>query len=133
MTPRALFPLVLLLGTAMAQDSAPIELSGKGHVPICRGKDSDASGCVTAPRTTYAPEPTYPNKERKARHSGVVILGLVVGPDGLPREITVSRPLSPDFDAAAIDAVKKWKFSPASKDGNPVATAIKVEVSFHLY
>jgi len=51
----------------------------------------------------------------------------------LPREITVSRPLSPDFDAAAIDAVKKWKFSPASKDGNPVATAIKVEVSFHLY
>jgi len=64
---------------------------------------------------------------------GTVLLGLVVGSDGLPRDITVSRPLSPDFDAAAIDAVKKWKFSPATRDGKPVATAIKVEVNFHLY
>jgi periplasmic protein TonB len=100
---------------------------------MCRGNDSDAVGCVTAPRQTYAPEPMYPKKERKARHMGIVILGLVVGSDGLPRDITVSRPLSSDFDAAAIDAVKKWKFSPATKDGKPVAAKVNVEVSFHLY
>src|SRR5208282_6782219 len=133
MTPRVLVLLLMLSGTAVAQDSAPIDLSGKGHGPICRGNDSDAPGCISAPHTTYAPEPTYPNKERKARRSGTVIVGLVVGSDGLPHDITVSRPLSADFDAAAIAAVKKWKFSPATKDGNPVATAIKVEVSFHLY
>lgn len=133
MTPRVLVLLLVLSGTAVAQDSAPIDLSEKGHAPICRGNDSDASGCITAPHATYAPEPTYPNKERKARHMGIVIVGLVVGSDGLPRDITVSRPLSPDFDAAAIDAVKKWKFSPATKDGKPMPTAIKVEVSFHLY
>jgi TonB family protein len=133
MTTRALILPLLLFGTAVAQDSAPIELSGKEHVRTCRGNDSDAAGCVTAPRQTYAPEPTYPKKERKARHMGIVILGLVVGSDGLPRDITVSRPLSPDFDKAAIDAVKKWKFSPATKDGKPVATQVNVEVSFHLY
>jgi TonB family protein len=133
MTPRALFLLLLFLGTAMAQDSAPIPLSGKEHAPICRGKDSDAPGCITAPHVTYSPDPKYPKRERKARHTGAVILALVVGTDGIPRDITVSSPLSPEFDEAAIDAVKKWKFSPATRDGKPIATQVKVEVNFRLY
>lgn len=133
MTPRFLFLPLLLLGTAMAQDTAPIPLSGNDHAPICRRNERDAPDCVTPPHTTYSPDPKYPEKERKARHRGAVILALVVDTDGLPRDITVSRPLSPQFDAAAIDAVKKWKFSPATKDGKPVATSIQVEVSFRLY
>jgi len=131
MTLRAVLPL-LLLSTAFAQDSAPIDLSGKDHAPICRGRESDAPSCITAPHATYAPDPEYPNRERKARHMGTVILGLIVGPDGLPRDIAVSRTLSPDFDKAAMEAVRKWKFEPATRDGKPVATAIKVEVSFRL-
>jgi len=132
MTPRALLLPLLLLGTAIAQDSAPISLLGKDHVPICRGRDSDAPDCITAPHTTYAPDPDYPEKERKARRMGTVVLELVVGSDGLPHDITVAHPLSSKFDAAAIDAVKKWKFTPASKDGKPVPVRINVEVSFHL-
>lgn len=133
MTLHPVFLPLLLLGTAIAQDSAPIALSGKDHVPICRGKDSDAPGCITAPHATYSPDPKYPKKESKARHRGVVILDLVVDSDGLPRDIKVSRPLSPKFDEAALDAVKMWKFSPATKDGKPIATQIKVEVNFRLY
>jgi len=132
MTLRAVLPL-LLLSTAFAQDSAPIRLSGKDHAPICRGKDSDAPDCVTAPHATYAPNPDYPPKESKARHQGTVVLELVVDPDGLPRDIKVSRPLSRDFDKAATNIVKTWKFSPATKDGKPIATEINVEVSFHLH
>jgi TonB family protein len=56
----------------------------------------------------------------------------VVGPGGLPRNIKIARSLSPEFDAAAIDAVKKWKFDPATKDGNPVAVQINVELTFRL-
>jgi TonB family protein len=133
MTSRALFLPLLFLGTAIAQDSAPISLSGKDHPPICRGKDSDAPGCITAPHATYAPNPEYPKKESKARHRGVVVLELVVDADGLPRDIRVSQPLSSDFDKAAINAVKTWRFTPASQDSKPIATKIKVEVSFSLY
>jgi len=132
MTPRSLFVPLFLLGTTLAQDSAPIPLSGKDHAPICRGKDGDAPDCITGPHATYSPDPEYPEKERKARHNGTVVLDLVVGSDGLPRDITVSRPFSPAFDKAAIDAVKRWRFTPAAKDGKPVATRILVETSFHI-
>ena len=133
MTLRAAFLPLLLLGAAIAQDSATVDLSGKDHAPICRGKESDVPGCITAPHATYSPDPKYPKKESKARHRGTVVLDLVVDADGLPRDIKVFHPLSPEFDEEALDAVKKWKFSPASKDGKPIATQIKVEVSFRLY
>ena len=58
--------------------------------------------------------PGYPKKERKAHHQGTVILWLVINPDGLPRDIRISRSLSPEFDEAAVDAVKRWRFSPAT-------------------
>jgi len=133
MTPRAMLLPQLFLGAAIAQDSAPIRLSGRDASPICRGKVSDASDCVTAPHATYSPDPTYPEKERRARHQGAVVLTLVVGPDGLPRDIRVSRTLSPEFDKAAIDAVKKWKFTPATRDSKPVAVEIDVQVAFRLF
>jgi periplasmic protein TonB len=60
-------------------------------------------------------------------------LTLVVGPDGLPRDVKVSRTLSPEFDKAAIDAVKNWKFTPATKESKPIAVEIDVQVAFRLY
>ena len=58
------------------------------------------------------------------------IRSLIVGSDGLPRDIRVGRSLSPEFDESAIDAVKKWKFAPATKDGKPVAVEINIEINF---
>ena len=133
MTLHAVFLPLLLLSTAIAQDSAPVDLTRNDHLPICRGKDTDVPGCITAPHATYSPDPKYPKKESKAHRRGTVVLDLVVDADGLPRDIKVYLPLSPEFDEAALDAVKKWQFSPATRDGKPVATQIKVEVSFHLY
>jgi len=60
-------------------------------------------------------------------------LTLVVGPDGLPRDVKVSRTLSAEFDKAAIDAVKNWKFTPATKESKPIAVEIDVQVAFRLY
>lgn len=90
-------------------------------------------GGVSAPRAIYAPDPDYSEEARKAKYQGVCVLWLIVGPDGRPKDVRVSRALGMGLDQKAIEAVKQWKFSPAMKDGRPVAVQINVEVSFKLY
>jgi TonB family protein len=90
-------------------------------------------GGVSAPRAIYDPDPEYSEEARKAKHQGKVILWVVVGPDGRPRDVRVARPLGMGLDEKAVAAVRKWRFEPAVKDGKPVAVQVNIEVSFRLY
>jgi len=90
-------------------------------------------GGVSAPRILFAPDPDYSEEARKAKYQGTVVLWVVVGPDGRPRDVRVSRSLGLGLDEKAMDAVRSWKFEPARKDGQPVAVQINVEVNFRLY
>jgi len=81
----------------------------------------------------YAPDPEYSEEARKSKYQGVVVLWLIVGPDGRPRDMKVLRALGMGLDQKAIEAVRQWKFEPAMKDGKPVAVQINVEVNFRLY
>ena len=90
-------------------------------------------GGVSAPRALETPDPEYSEEARKAKYQGTCVLGLVVGPDGKPRDIRVARALGMGLDEKAIEAVRNWRFEPAMKDGRPVAVQINVEVSFRLY
>ncbi len=90
-------------------------------------------GGVSAPRTLYDPEPEYSEEARKAKYQGVVVLWVVVGSDGRPREMRVQRSLGMGLDEKAMEAVKQWKFEPAKKDGQPVAVQVNIEVNFRLY
>lgn len=90
-------------------------------------------GGVSAPRALETPDPEYSEEARKAKYQGTVVLWLIVGPDGKPRDIKVSRTLGMGLDQKAIEAVRRWKFEPAMKDGRPVAVQINVEVNFRLY
>lgn len=88
---------------------------------------------VTHPKTIYAPEPEYSDPARKARYQGICLLGVIVGADGRPVSVWITRPLGMGLDEKAIEAVQKWRFDPATKDGEPVAVLLYVEVSFRLY
>ena len=90
-------------------------------------------GGVSAPKAIYAPDPEYSEEARKAKYQGTVVLSLVVGADGMPRDIKVARSLGLGLDQKAIEAVKTWKFEPGTKDGKPVATYASIEVQFRLY
>lgn len=90
-------------------------------------------GGVSAPRALDTPDPEYSDEARKAKYQGTCILWLIVGPDGLPRDVKVARSLGMGLDQKAVEAVRKWKFEPAMKDGKPVAVQINVEVNFRLY
>jgi len=90
-------------------------------------------GGVSAPKPLYTPDPEYSEEARKSKFQGIVVLWLVIGPDGLPQDIKVARPLGMGLDQKAIEAVRTWRFKPAEKDGHPVAVQMNVEVSFRLY
>ncbi len=106
---------------------------GAGHGGGTGGGAFRVGGGVSAPKPIYSPDPEYSEEARKVKHMGVVVLWLVVGPDGKPRDIRVARTLGLGLDEKAIEAVKNWRFEPATKDGKPVAVQINVEVNFHLY
>ena len=83
-----------------------------------------------APRAIYAPDPEYPSNDSRKPFYGAVTLSVTIGTDGRPRDITVEKPLGDDFDRNAIEALKQWQFDPALKDGQPVETKIKVEMTY---
>jgi len=91
------------------------------------------SGGVLAPSAIYDPEPEYSEEARKVKLQGMVLLSLIVDVQGRARDIRVIRSLGMGLDEKAIEAVKKWKFTPGTKDGIAVATEVDVEVSFRLY
>ena len=90
-------------------------------------------GGVSAPKAISTPDPEYSEEARKAKYQGTCVLWLIVGPDGRPRDIRVSRTLGLGLDEKAIEAVRNWRFEPAMKDGKPVAVQINVEMNFRLY
>ncbi len=90
-------------------------------------------GNVTPPRIVSDPEPEYSEEARKSGYSGTCTLSLTVNTDGQVSDIKVERPLGRGLDEKAIQAVSMWRFDPARRDGQPVATRIKVEVNFTLY
>ncbi len=90
-------------------------------------------GGVLAPRAVYAPDPEFSEEARKAKCQGTVVLWLIVGPDGRTHDIRVQRSLGMGLDEKAIEAVQRWRFEPARKDGVPVAVEVAVEVNFRLY
>jgi TonB family protein len=133
----SVIPVILLVGVGVAfRYSILPRVTGSvvtlRNATACHGNRSDTVGCITPPRQTHAPQPEYPKSEQEAHHQGTVRLTLVVSSDGVPRDIAVSQTLTPDFDKAAIDAVKEWKFTPAIKDGKPIAVQIALEIEFNL-
>ena len=87
---------------------------------------------VTSPRLLYKVSPTYSKKARKARRQGIVMLAVEIWEDGLAHNIRILRSLGLGLDEKAVEAVKKWKFSPGKKDGKPVRVAAQIQVSFRL-
>src|SRR5205814_1507187 len=78
----------------------------------------------------YKVEPEYTADAREKKIEGSVLLGVTIDHDGLPQNPQVKKSLYPSLDQSAIDAVRKWRFEPAIKNGQPVSMYITVEIYF---
>lgn len=89
-------------------------------------------GGVTAPAIIQRFEPRYSKEASAAKHMGSIVLSLVVGENGVPRDIRVLRGLGMGLEELAIEAVAEWRFKPGMKDGQRVPVAATIEVKFRL-
>jgi protein TonB len=88
-------------------------------------------GNIKAPTQIKRVNPVYPPIAQSARVQGVVIIEAVIGPNGLVQDAKVLRSI-PLLDAAALDAVKQWQYTPTLLNGVPVPVIMTVTVNFTL-
>ena len=89
-------------------------------------------GDVQPPVKLSAPSPQYTEIARKARIQGVVIVEAIIDKQGNVTNVKILKGLPMGLDTAAADAVKKWKFKPATLNGKPVAVIYNLTVNFRL-
>ena len=88
-------------------------------------------GHIRPPQKVASVSPVYPQEAQDARVQGVVIIEATIGPNGAVQEAKVLRSI-PLLDAAALDAVRQWQFTPTLLNGVPVPVIMTVTVNFTL-
>ncbi len=79
------------------------------------------------------PEPEFSEEARRKHVEGVVVLQLTVSENGDVKDAVVTKGLGYGLDEKALETVRRWKFKPPLKDGQPISTTLTVEIDFHLY
>ncbi len=83
------------------------------------------------PLAGRTPAPRYPSQSLRRGESGTVMVRAEIGVDGVPMSVNVADGSGSRYlDRAAVDAVKRWRFRPAQRDGQPVAGTVMVPISF---
>lgn len=114
------------LGEGLGAGIGPGSGGGTGGGPYRPG-----SG-ITAPAILREVKPEYTEDARRRGIEGDVVMEIVVRKDGSVGDVQVRQGLGGGLDRRAIDAVRQWRFSPATRHGTPVDVMVEVAVEFKL-
>jgi TonB family protein len=81
---------------------------------------------LSVPRILSKREPVYDS----SLGEGKVILYVIIDAQGLPQEIDVYKHLNPGLDASAIQAVRTWRFTAATRNNRPIAVGSLIQINF---
>jgi protein TonB len=77
--------------------------------------------------------PRYPTESRRSHEQGTVVLGLTLDVNGKVAEISIVHSSGyRRLDEAALRAVRKWRWAPTLRDGQPAIVQGQVEIPFVL-
>lgn len=92
-----------------------------------------SSEVTTKAQIFSKPEPLYTEEARNKRVSGTIRLRMVLAFDGRVRNILALTGLGGGLTDKAIEAARRIKFRPATKDGRPVSQFVTIEYNFSIY
>jgi TonB family protein len=111
--------------------------SGGGYGPGSGGGTGGGvyhvGGGVSPPTVLSSVDPEYSDEARRAKYTGIVVVSLIVDPQGNPQHVQVVRRLGMGLDEKAIEAVRQYKFKPAMFQGRAVPVEVNIEVNFQIY
>jgi len=92
----------------------------------------DISMLDQIPVARFQARPQYPFEMRRAGIAGEVVVDFIVDTNGDVQNAYALRSSQREFEAAAVQAVSKWKFKPGRKGGRDVPTHMQVPIVFTL-
>lgn len=118
--------LTLTAQVCSADDSS--SRSSEGKV----AKVAHISGMDKFPQIVNRVAPTYPTDLRERGVQGVVMVEMLIDSMGRVTETKVVRATVPDLVAPALDAARKWQFSPAEAAGKKITSRVQIPFEFTM-
>jgi TonB family protein len=119
-------------GSEAPRPSAPM-VKAQASPPPPPAAASKPKGPSSPPKVLDWTDPPYPDQARRQGVEGTVVLRVVVEASGSPSQVTAVRTSGrPDLDEAAVAHVRRARFSPALRDGEPVRATVSFRVRFRL-
>ncbi len=87
---------------------------------------------VTPPSLGDHPEPVYPPRALSEKREGDVGVEITIDEAGHVSDARVAQSAGPEFDAAALTAVKAWTFTPARRGDTPIRSTVSLSIPFRL-
>jgi TonB family protein len=109
-----------------------ITVRSKGTPAFAAPSRVRVGGNVEAAKVLKAPRIAYPDSAKAKGATGSVVLRAVILMDGTLGNPSVVRSPDADLTAAAVEAVKQWRYVPTKLNGQPVETETLIEVNFEL-
>jgi protein TonB len=106
---------------------------GPGSGGNTGGGPMHIGGSIRPPSVLFQVEPEFSEEARKAKFSGNVQIYLWVDEHGNPSHIRVTRGIGMGLDEKAVEAVRQYKFRPATQNGKPVKVDLYVDVMFNIF
>lgn len=100
--------------------------------PGLGGVDFESEPGVINPQYKFRVEPKYPDAAKKAEKEGEVILQAIIDENGIPQDIVALTDIGFGLEEAAIEALKKTTFRPATKGGEPISKQVAIPYKFTL-
>jgi protein TonB len=108
--------------------SSPAAPSSSGGIAAAPTVDADYKAAYL-----QNPKPPYPPLAFRLRAEGKVVLIAEVLPNGQSGSVKIVESSGNEMlDKSALETVKKWKFTPARKDGVIVTQAVRIPITFSL-
>lgn len=85
---------------------------------------------ITPPKEVSRVQPRFPPEAKREGRSGVVVFDVVIDASGAVAAVHIGRHADPDLELAALEAVRQWRYQPATRNGVPVPVWFSITMRF---